>query len=81
VAVATLLVLPGDEMTVAAVRAPGASFCGEVAASAWKGMMAVRFCAADGAALRHEDFALTGLALASIVDTVRLGKQCTSGNA
>jgi urease accessory protein len=54
VAVATLLVLPGDEMTVAGVRALAESFCGEVAASAWKGMMAVRFCAADGAALRHD---------------------------
>jgi urease accessory protein len=54
VAVATLLVLPGDELTAAGVRALGKSFYGEVAASAWKGMMVVRFCAADGAALRHD---------------------------
>jgi urease accessory protein len=54
VAVATLLVLPGDETTAAGVRALAESFCGEVAASAWKGMMVVRFCAADGGALRHD---------------------------
>jgi urease accessory protein len=51
-AMATVLVIPGDDATIAAVRA--ATFCGEVAASAWKGMMAVRFCAADGATLRGD---------------------------
>jgi urease accessory protein len=51
-AMATLLVMPGDDATVAAVRA--LTFCGEAAASAWKGMMAVRFCAADGATLRGD---------------------------
>jgi urease accessory protein len=58
-AVATLLVLPGDETTAAGVRAlgqkfRGQKFRGEVAASAWKGMMVARLCAADGAALRHD---------------------------
>jgi urease accessory protein len=53
-AVATLLVLPGDETTAAGVRALGQKFRGEVAASAWNGMMVVRLCAADGAALRHD---------------------------
>jgi urease accessory protein len=53
-AVATLLILPGDEMTAAGVRALGPRFRGEAAASAWKGMMAARLCAADGAALRHD---------------------------
>jgi len=51
-AIATVVVLPGDEASAAAVRALKSSFCGEVAASAWKGMMVVRLCAADGAALR-----------------------------
>jgi urease accessory protein len=53
-AVATLLVLPGDETTAAGVRVLGQKFRGEIAASAWKGMMVVRLCAADGAALRHD---------------------------
>jgi urease accessory protein len=57
-AVATLLVLPGDETTAAGVRALGQKFRGEVAASAWKGMMVVRLCAADGAALRHDLIAI-----------------------
>jgi urease accessory protein len=58
VAVATLLILPGDEMTAAGVRALGHRFRGEVAASAWKGMLVVRLCAADGAALRHDLIAI-----------------------
>ena len=54
VAVATVLIWPGDEMTAAGVRALGDRFRGDVAASAWKDMMVVRLCAADGAALRHD---------------------------
>ncbi len=54
VAVATVLILPGDEMTAAGVRALGDRFRGDVAASAWKDMMVVRLCAADGAALRQD---------------------------
>jgi urease accessory protein len=57
-AVATLLILPGDEMTAAGVRALGQKFRGEVAASAWNGMMVVRLCAADGAALRGDLIAI-----------------------
>jgi urease accessory protein len=54
VAVATVLVAPGDDATVAAVRALDATFRGEVGASAWNGFAVVRLCAADGAALRHD---------------------------
>jgi urease accessory protein len=54
IAVATVLVVPGDDATVAAVRALGESFRGEVGASAWRGFAVVRLCAADGAALRHD---------------------------
>jgi urease accessory protein len=54
VAVATVLVAPGDDATAAAVRARGCVFRGEVAASAWNGFAVVRLCAADGAALRHD---------------------------
>ena len=53
-ATATVLVMPGDEGTVAAVRALGDQFCGEVGASAWNGLAAVRLVAADGAALRRD---------------------------
>ena len=54
VAVATVLVVPGDEATVAAIRARGDRFCGEVGASTWNGLAAVRLCATDGAALRRD---------------------------
>jgi urease accessory protein len=54
IALATVLVVPGDEETVAAVRAPAATFRGEVGASAWNGFAVVRLCANDGAALRND---------------------------
>ena len=54
VAVATMLIVPGDEATVTSVRALEKKFRGEVGASAWNGLAVVRFCAADGAALRHD---------------------------
>ena len=53
VAIATVLIVPGDDATVAAVRALRA-FDGEVGASAWNGLAAVRLCATDGAALRRD---------------------------
>jgi urease accessory protein len=53
-AVATVLILPGDEMMATAVRALRPIFHGEAAASAWKGMLAARLCAADGGSLRHD---------------------------
>lgn len=54
VAVATVLIAPGDEATVATVRALSEHFRGEVGASAWNGFALVRLCAPDGAALRHD---------------------------
>jgi len=54
VAVATVLIVPGDAATVAAIRARGDAFSGEVGASAWNGLAAVRLCATDGAALRRD---------------------------
>jgi urease accessory protein len=54
IAIATVLVVPGTEETVQAVRALQDDFIGEVGASAWNGLAAVRLCAADGAALRHD---------------------------
>jgi urease accessory protein len=54
VAVASVIKIPGDEATVAAVRGIGESFAGEVGTSAWNGIAAARLVAADGAALRHD---------------------------
>jgi urease accessory protein len=54
VAIATILVIPGDAAAVSAVRAMDAQFAGEVGASAWNGLAAVRLCAADGATLRRD---------------------------
>jgi urease accessory protein len=54
IAVATVLVVPSDEGTAAGVRALGDRFRGEVGVSAWNGLAAVRLCAADGEALRHD---------------------------
>jgi urease accessory protein len=54
IAVATVLIVPGGKAAVEAVRAMQDQFVGEVGASAWNGIAAVRLCAADGAALRHD---------------------------
>jgi urease accessory protein len=53
-ALATVLLVPGDEVTASAVRALGPGFRGEVGISAWNGFAVARLCAADGAALRHD---------------------------
>lgn len=53
-AMATLMCIPGNDETVAAVRAAQAGFIGEVDASAWNGFAVVRLIAANGAALRRD---------------------------
>ena len=42
VAIATVLIVPGDEAVVAAIRALQDQFSGEVGVSAWNGIAAVR---------------------------------------
>jgi urease accessory protein len=54
IAIATLLIVPGGETTLAQVRSLSESFSGEVGISAWNGIAVARFCAKDGAALRHD---------------------------
>lgn len=54
VALATILIAPGDESHVAAIRARTDGFRGEVGVSAWNGFALARLCAPDGAALRHD---------------------------
>jgi len=61
VAIATVLIVPGDEGTVAAVRALGEQFSGEAGASAWNGFATVRLVAADGAALCRDLVAVLGV--------------------
>ena len=52
VAVATVLMQPGDETALAAVRA--ADVRGEVAASAWNGLLVARIVAKEAMWLRHD---------------------------
>jgi urease accessory protein len=66
VAMASVLLVPGDEAIVAAVRAASRQCRGEVGASAWNGLAVVRLVATDGAALRHD--------LACILTTIRGGR-------
>lgn len=54
IALATVLIAPGDEAQVAAVRALDEQFVGEVGISAWNGIAVARLCAEDGARLRHD---------------------------
>lgn len=54
IAIGTLLIAPGSARIVDAVRELTAGFCGEAGASTWNGLALVRFCAKDGAGLRHD---------------------------
>ncbi len=58
IALATVLIAPGNDATLAAVRALDGQFTGEVGISAWNGIAVARLCARDGAALRHDLIAL-----------------------
>ena len=53
-AIATVLMVPGDDSKIAAVRALSENFSGEVGVSAWNGIAVVRLCARNGAALRRD---------------------------
>lgn len=61
IAIATLLVIPGDDTLSATVRALEGRFAGEVGVSAWNGIAVVRFCARDGAALRRDLVTVLGV--------------------
>jgi urease accessory protein len=54
IALATVLIAPGSDAQVEAIRAKGDQFRGEVGASAWDGFVLARLCAPDGAMLRHD---------------------------
>jgi urease accessory protein len=54
ISIATVLIAPGGDETLACVRALNDHFAGEVGISAWNGFAVARLCAKDGAALRHD---------------------------
>jgi urease accessory protein len=53
-AIGTVLMAPGDDVAVAAMRTASEQFRGEVGISAWNGIALARLAARDGAALRHD---------------------------
>jgi urease accessory protein len=53
-ALGTVLLVPGDDAMIAAVRGVGPALRGEVGISSWAGLALMRLVAADGAALRHD---------------------------
>jgi urease accessory protein len=57
-AIATVLVVPGDEALLARIRDISASFSGEVGLSAWNGFAMARFCAQDASKLRADVMAV-----------------------
>lgn len=71
IAIATVLVAPGDDAMITRVRVVNAEFLGEVAISAWNGIALARLCAKDGAALRH-DIALVLTALGAALPRIWL---------
>ena len=54
VALGTVLMVPGDDAAVAAVRAVAGAFRGDAGISSWGGIALARLAAPDGAALRHD---------------------------
>ena len=58
IAMASVLIAPGGDDKLAAVRALADQFAGEVGISAWNGIAVARLCARDGAVLRHDLIAL-----------------------
>jgi urease accessory protein len=53
-ALATVLLVPGDDSAVAAGRLLSEDFHGEVGLSSWNGITVIRICAKDGSHLRHD---------------------------
>jgi urease accessory protein len=53
-AVATILIVPGTEQQVEAVRAATEQVSGEMGISSWNGIAVARFCATDSASLRRD---------------------------
>jgi urease accessory protein len=61
-AIATALIVPGDEALLERVRELSDAFGGEVGVSSWNGLAMARFCAQDAARLRADMMAVLGRA-------------------
>jgi urease accessory protein len=61
-AIATALMVPGDQALVERIREASENFGGEVGVSAWNGFAMARFCAQDAARLRADMMAVLGRA-------------------
>jgi urease accessory protein len=61
-AIATALIVPGDQAAVERIREAADCFGGEVGISAWNGFAMARFCAQDAAALRADMMTVLGRA-------------------
>jgi urease accessory protein len=61
-AIATALIVPGDEALLARIRELSDGFGGEVGLSSWNGFAMARFCAQDAARLRADMMAVLGRA-------------------
>jgi urease accessory protein len=64
-AIATALMISGDQAQIERIRALAGSFVGEVGLSAWNGLAMARFCAQDAARLRDDVVAVLGCASGS----------------
>jgi urease accessory protein len=53
-AIATVLLVPGDDSVVASGRSLSEDFRGEVGLSSWNGITVIRICAKEGSHLRHD---------------------------
>jgi urease accessory protein len=62
VAIATALIVPGDEAVVERIREATDTFGGEVGISCWNGFAMARFCAQDAARLRADMMTVLGRA-------------------
>jgi urease accessory protein len=62
VAIATALIVPGDEAMLERIRGAAESFGGEVGISCWNGFAIARFCAQDAARLRADMMTVLGRA-------------------
>jgi urease accessory protein len=61
-AIATALIMPGDEALLERIRQLSDGFGGEVGLSSWNGFAMARFCAQDAARLRGDMIAVLGRA-------------------
>jgi urease accessory protein len=62
IAIATALIVPGDQAVVERIREAANCFGGEVGVSAWNGFAMARFCAQDAATLRADMMTVLGRA-------------------